>query len=212
MTATVIPRPLGPAVPVIAAAAVVGSYLAVRAGVVDGADRGIERWVTSSRHRSGDRFLVVATDLGSSFGLAGVAAALALLGRRTAAVEVGAAGGAAWLLAQGVKPALGRARPYELGTASRLVSPPAGSSWPSGHAAVGAAMATAITTVAERDVAAVVIVGAAAIGVSRIAVGVHHLSDVVAGFGVGVLAAAGASAVSRRVRLRTRRDRHRPLA
>jgi membrane-associated phospholipid phosphatase len=146
----------------------------------------------------------VATDLGSSFGLAGVTAALALLGRRTAAVEVGAAGAAAWLLAQGVKPALGRARPYELGTASRLVSPPAGSSWPSGHAAVGAAMATAIATVADRRVAAAAAVGAVAIGASRIAVGVHHLSDVVAGLGVGVLAAAGAGTVTRRLRLRRR--------
>ncbi len=207
MTKAVTPRPLGSAVPVVAAATVVGSYLAVRAGMLDGADRGLERWLTSPRHRRGDRVLVVATDLGSSFGLAGVTAALALLGRRTAAVEVGAAGGAAWLLAQGVKPALGRARPYELGTASRLVSPPAGSSWPSGHAAVGAAMATAITTVADRDIAAVAAAGAAgaaAIGASRVAVGVHHLSDVVAGFGVGVLAAAGASAVTRRLRLRRR--------
>ncbi|TVR20334.1 MAG: phosphatase PAP2 family protein [Nitriliruptor sp.] len=204
MTATVTPRPLRPAVPVVAAAAVVGSYLAVRAGVVDGVDRGLERWLTSARHRRGDRFLVVATDLGSSFGLMGVTAALALLGRRTAAVEVGVAGGAAWLLAQGVKPALGRARPYELGTASRLVSPPAGSSWPSGHAAVGAAMATAIITIADRDAAVAAAAGAAAIGASRIAVGVHHLSDVIAGFGVGVLAAAGTSAVTGRLRLRRR--------
>ena len=204
MTATVVPRPLGPVVPAVAAAAVVGSYLAVRMGAADGADRGTERWLTSVRDRRGDRILVVATDLGSSFGLAGVTAALALLGRRTAAVEVGAAGGAAWLLAQGVKPALGRARPYELGTASRLVSPPAGSSWPSGHAAVGAAMATAIATVGDREVATAAAVGAVAIGASRIAVGVHHLSDVVAGLGVGVLAAAGASAVTRRLRVRRR--------
>jgi membrane-associated phospholipid phosphatase len=204
VTTIVVPRPLGPAVPALAAAAVVGSYLAVRTGAADRADRGTERWLTSVRHRRGDRILVVATDLGSSFGLAGVTAALALLGRRTAAIEVGAAGGAAWLLAQGVKPALGRARPYELGTASRLVSPPAGSSWPSGHAAVGAAMATAIATVGDREVATAAAAGAVAIGASRIAVGVHHLSDVVAGLGVGVLAAAGASTVTRRLRVRRR--------
>ncbi len=204
MTAIVTPRSLGPAVPAVAAAVVAGSYLAVRAGAVDGADRRIEGWLTSHRHRRGDRVLVVATDLGSSFGLTGVTAALALLGRRTAAVEVGAAGAAAWLLAQGAKPALGRARPYELGTANRLVSPPAGSSWPSGHAAVGAAMATAIATVADGRVAGAAAAGAVAIGASRIAVGVHHLSDVVAGFGLGVLAAAGAGAVTRRLRLRRR--------
>jgi len=204
VTTPVVPRPLGPAVPAAAAATVLGSYLTVRAGGADRADRRIERWLISARHRRGDRVLVVATDLGSSFGLVGVTAALALLGRRTAAVEVGAAGAAAWLLAQAAKPALGRARPYELGTASRLVSPPAGSSWPSGHAAVGAAMATAIATVAEREVAVTAAAGAVAIGASRIAVGVHHLSDVIAGLGVGVLAAAGASAVTRRLRVRRR--------
>lgn len=204
MSGGTLPRPLGPATPAVAAALVLGSYLAVRAGRTEAVDRRVERCLTSIRHRRSDHVVAVATDLGSSFGLAGTTAVLALTGRRTAAVEVGAAGTAAWVLAQAVKPALGRLRPYELGSSARLVSPPAGSSWPSGHAAVGSAMATALITVGDRRLAVLAASGAVAIGVSRIAVGVHHLSDVVAGWGVGVLAAAGSSALTRRLRLRTR--------
>ena len=198
------PRPLGAAPPVIAAALVVGSYLATRAGATEVADRQVERWLTSARHRPGDHVLAVVTDLGSSYGLVGTTTVLALMGRRTAAVEVGAAGALAWVLAQAAKPALGRGRPYELGSSARLVSPPAGSSWPSGHAAVGAAMAAALMTVGDRRLALLAAAGAVGIGATRISVGVHHLSDVVAGWGVGVLAAAGSGAISLRLRLRTR--------
>lgn len=201
------PRPLGPVPSAVAAALVLGSYLAVRSGAAEAADRVVERWLTSARPRRSDHVLAVATDLGSSFGLAGTTAVLALTGRRTAAVEVGAAGAHAWVLAQSIKPALGRPRPYELGSSARLVSPPAGSSWPSGHAAVGSAMATALMTVGDRRLALLAATGGLAIGMSRIAVGVHHLSDVVAGWGVGILAAAGSSAMTRRLRLRTLRTR-----
>ncbi len=65
------PRPLGTVPPAVAAALVVGSYLAVRTGATEVADREIERRLTSVRHRRGDHVLVVATDLGSTFGLAG---------------------------------------------------------------------------------------------------------------------------------------------
>jgi membrane-associated phospholipid phosphatase len=199
-----VPRSLGAVPPTVGAALVVSSYLAIRTGATDAADRAVERWLTSVQHRRGDHVLAVATDLGSSFGLAGTATVLALTGRRMAATEVSAAGAAAWFLAQAVKPVLGRERPYELGTSARLVSPPAGSSWPSGHAAVGAAMAAALTTVGDRRLAVCAALGAVGIGASRIAVGVHHLSDVVAGLGVGVLAASGTGAISRWLRVRTR--------
>lgn len=204
MSGVALPRPLGAAPPRVAAALVVGSYLAVRVGATEVGDRTVERWLTSARHRRGDHVLAVVTDLGSGFGLVGTTTVLALTGRRTAAVEVGAAGTTAWVLAQAVKPALGRRRPYELGSSARLVSPPAGSSWPSGHAAVGAAMATALTSVGDRRLALLAAAGALGIGATRISVGVHHLSDVIAGLGVGVLAAAGSGTISRWLRLRTR--------
>lgn len=182
-----------------ALAAVAGSYLAVRSGHSDALDRPIGRCLAGAAPRRGDRIVAVATDLGSSFGLAGVSTVLAVTGRRRAAREVGLAGSLAWALAQGIKPALGRARPYELGTAARLVSPPAGSSWPSGHAAVAAAMAASLASVGGRPLAPLAAVGAVAVGASRVAVGVHHASDVVAGLGVGVLAAELGRAILRRV-------------
>jgi undecaprenyl-diphosphatase len=181
------------------AALAVGSYLGVRTDRLGRLDAAVASALTAPVPRRGDPVVAVATDLGSSFGLAGVATSLALTGRRGAARRVAVAGGAAWLLAQGVKPALGRSRPYELGTSHRLVSPPAGSSWPSGHAAVATAMAAALTGEDERRAGAALGVLALGVGASRVAVGVHHASDVVAGVGVGLVAAAVGEALLERL-------------
>lgn len=179
------------------AAAVLGSYLGVRTGVVGRVDRQVEAALARPEPRASDVALGVATDLGSSFGLAGVATSLAVTGHRRLARDVAVAGGAAWVLAQAVKPALGRTRPYERGTAPRLVPPPAGSSWPSGHAAVAAAMASVVGRHAGPGPGALAAGAAGAVGASRVAVGVHHASDVVAGVGVGVLAAEVTAAAQR---------------
>ncbi len=184
----------------LAAAAVIGSYVGVRTGAVDDLDRRLGRRLARPTPRRSDVPLGVGTDLGSSFGLAGVTAGLAVTGHRRLAGEVAAAGTAAWMLAQAIKPALGRARPFETGTAPRLVAAPAGSSWPSGHAAVAAAMARCVAAGSTAPAGLVAAGAAATVGASRIAVGVHHLSDVVAGAGVGVLAAALAEAIHERSR------------
>ena len=181
----------------LAAAAVLGSYVAVRTDAADRLDGHIETVLARPSPRRGDVPLAAATDLGSSFGLAGVAVSLAATGHRRLAAEVAAAGGAAWVLAQAVKPALGRSRPYQRGTAPRLVSPPAGSSWPSGHAAVAAAAATVFACSVGRRAGWWAAAGAGAVGASRVAVGVHHSSDVVAGWGVGVVAAEAAAGAQR---------------
>lgn len=183
---------------------VAGSYLAVRDGRLSGLDAAVGAALTSPRPRRCDPVVAVATDLGSSFGLAGVATVLAATGRRRAATQVAVAGALAWTLAQGIKPALGRTRPYELGTASRLVSPPAGSSWPSGHAAVAAAMAVGLGEAGAPRAAAVMSGLAGGVGASRVAVGVHHASDVVAGVGVGLVAASLSGGVLARVAARRR--------
>ncbi|MFU8840176.1 MAG: phosphatase PAP2 family protein [Nitriliruptoraceae bacterium] len=185
-------------------ALVTGSYLGVRGERLARLDAAVERRLTSPRPRPVDATVAVATDLGSSFGLAGVTTVLALIGRRRAAAQVGMAGALAWVLAQGVKPALGRTRPYERGTSHRLVSPPAGSSWPSGHAAVAAAMAAGLEQAGGRRAARVMAVLAAGVGASRVAVGVHHASDVVAGAGVGLCAASLGGELLARAGVRTR--------
>ena len=183
----------GPARPVrpwvLSSVSVVGSYLAIRSGQADPVDAAAGRLATRGHSPGADRLIGVATDLGSVYGLVGVAGSLAVSRRPRLAARVVASGLTAWTVAQAVKPLLHRPRPYELGTSPRLVSPPAGSSWPSGHAAVAAAMAATVVPQLPRRHRVGATVLTAAVGISRLRVGVHHLTDVIAGFGVGVMSA-----------------------
>lgn len=93
------------------------------------------------------------------------------------------------------KPLLPRRRPAaaELPAYQKLASPPTSSSFPSGHAASAAAFATAVALDSPRLGLAVAPV-AAAVAYSRVHVGVHWSSDVVAGAALG----AGMAALTRR--------------
>lgn len=181
-------------------AALGASYLAVRAGIGDRLDDGVRARLRAGRSPAADRAVGIATDLGSVYGLAGVSGALAAAGHRRLAGEVLTAGGLAWVGAQAAKPLLHRPRPYEGGQATRLVAPPAGTSWPSGHAAVAGAMAASVVPELPRRVRPVVIGVAGAVGVSRLHVGVHHFTDLIAGFGVGLVSSAAAQALLRWLR------------
>ncbi|MEV0245662.1 phosphatase PAP2 family protein [Nocardia sp. NPDC050712] len=123
----------------------------------------------------------------------GAGAAMILLGnpalRRAGArglVAVGLASG----IANGVaKPLFPRRRPPDESVpfVRRLVKPPVSSSFPSGHSASAAAFATGVAL--EYPAAALAVVPvAAAVGYSRVHIGVHWPSDVVAGavLGAGV--------------------------
>jgi undecaprenyl-diphosphatase len=88
------------------------------------------------------------------------------------------------------KPLLPRERPYQADGAERLVVEPSGSSWPSGHAAVAAALAATLGE-GRGPLERALLTGTAwAVGVSRVYVGVHHPTDVIAGHGLGALSAS----------------------
>jgi membrane-associated phospholipid phosphatase len=186
------PRGLG-----IASAAVVTSYLAARSERGQAIEARLGAALLRPRGGRFDRVVAAGTDLGSVYGAAGVATALAFAGRGALARDVSGAALAAWTGAQVTKPLLGRPRPYELDRAARLVAVPAGSSWPSGHAALAAAMASAVAPALPRRARLGVATTVGLVGLSRAYVGVHHPTDVVGGIGLGVLAAGAWTAASR---------------
>lgn len=183
-----------------AALTVAGSYLAVRSGLGDRVDRRAREALARPLGDRADLAIGAVTDLGSVYGVVGIAGALAVAGRRRAALDVAAAGGVAWVAAQGLKPTLHRPRPYQLDAAERLVAVPAGSSWPSGHAAVAGSTAAALAPHLGPVGRAVSLAYVGTVAVSRLYVGVHHLTDVVAGVAVGMVSADLADSGRRRLR------------
>lgn len=165
------------------------SYVGVTRGDVASFDRVVTAAFTANA-RSYDRLIAITSDFGSVYAIGGAAGTLYLTGRKSLARDVLVAGLAAWGLAQSVKPLVKRARPYTEDSAQRLVAIPQGSSWPSGHTAVATAMAA--TVAAQSGAIGQLLCGGYAIGVgvSRIKVGVHYASDIIAGAGVGLVAAA----------------------
>ena len=114
---------------------------------------------------------------------------------------------AADLVALGIKAATARPRPFEtIPQADPLIGATVGLSMPSGHAATSFAGAVVLTYLLRR-VAPYVFLLAAAIAFSRIYVGVHYLSDVLAGAALGAAVALAALAL---LRLRPPTSRGRP--
>ena len=163
------------------------SYGLVKTGRARLVDAPVRRALEPTHHPVADRVVGLYTDLGSIYALAGISVALAASGRVRVAVDVAAAGSAAWAGAQAAKPLLVRLRPYETSETVRLVAPPAGTSWPSGHAALATAVATTLAGEFGPRGRRVLASQVAAVGVSRCYVGVHHATDVVAGIGVGAI-------------------------
>lgn len=182
-------RPAARVTSALAVLAVGGCLVAVRAGAVDDLDHRLGGWLARPRGPLMDRLVGVATDLGSTYGVAGASLALAARGRRRSARRLALAGGTAWCVAQAAKPLAGRGRPYQAQGAARLIAEPAGSSWPSGHAAVAAAMAVSLGEDLAPRARVLAALAATGVAASRLYVGVHHPSDVLAGAGLGVACA-----------------------
>lgn len=170
--------------------AVGGSYLAVRSPRAQELDIRAGARMSRPLGPIADRVISAGTDLGSVYAIAGLGTALAATGRRRAALDVVGAGAVAWTLAQGLKPLVQRPRPYQAQGVARLVVEPAGASWPSGHVAVAGAMGTALSPGLSPRAKAAAGVLASLVAYSRVYVGVHYVSDIVAGLGIGSASAA----------------------
>lgn len=166
----------------LAAAAAIG-YLA-RERFADADRKAFER-MRGVRNETLDRVLPIATDFGSVYAVAGVATSLILLGRTRLAVRAAGAALTAWGVAQAAKPVFARPRPYDDAVVDVLVRRPAGLSFPSGHPAVAAALARVLAPEASRVIAPLIERIPSFVGASRVYVGVHYPSDVIAGRLVG---------------------------
>lgn len=127
------------------------------------------------------------TDLGSVYSVVGVATVLAATGRRRLAGDVLGVGVVAWNVAQLSKTRVRRLRPFEADGVRRLIRKPTGSSFPSGHAAVGVAMFTMLADRSRGGLSRRLLQSLGAyVAFSRIYVGVHYPTDVLGGAGMGM--------------------------
>lgn len=147
------------------------------------ADTGLKVLTTSANHSL--LWFTIAAALASRRGVT----------RRAAVRGVLAIGGASFLTNAVAKPLLPRRRPAAdaLPSWRTLPDPPTSSSFPSGHAASAAAFTTAVAMESPLSGALIAPV-AATVAYSRMHVGVHWTSDVVAGAALG----AGIAAATRR--------------
>ena len=123
-----------------------------------------------------------------------VLAVVCVVARNRAVLPVAAgaaAAGLAWALAHVAKAIADRPRPYEVITGAVLRQQPAhGTSFPSSHTAVTAAVVIALVPFLARPLAGAGIGYAVLVGWSRVYLGVHYPLDVLGGAGIG-LAAGG---------------------
>jgi undecaprenyl-diphosphatase len=121
----------------------------------------------------------------------GIATTLALTGRQRLAADVAGVGMVAWNVAQVNKTRVRRQRPYEQDGVRRLIRKPTGSSFPSGHAAVGVAVFTLLGDAGRGSLSRRLLHAFGGyVALSRIYVGVHYPTDVLGGAGMGLMAAS----------------------
>lgn len=138
--------------------------------------------------------------LGSLGGALAVAAVLAVVRRPRAAITVAAAAVVAWATVKLAKALVGRDRPADL-LADVVTRGEAatGNGFPSAHATVAAAVATAAWPWIGRPARVVLVALAGAVAVLRVYVGAHLPLDVVGGAALGVAVGGLARIVARAV-------------
>jgi membrane-associated phospholipid phosphatase len=150
-----------------------------------------------------------------TFGTVPAAAALALARRRPRlALAIAAGGTAAWVLAKAVKPMVDRGRPASvLGDVSLRGAEEGDRGYPSGHAAVSAALTVMIWPFASNGWRATLAALAGFVPFARMYVGAHLPLDVVGGSALGVAIGSAVNLAIPRHALRVKliRAARRPL-
>lgn len=166
----------------LAAAAALG--VAARERIHD-ADERTRSLITGRRSEMLDRSMPALTDLGSMYAALGAATTLAIAGRRRLARDVIGSAAVAWGIAQAAKQLFRRPRPYDAGDIELLVRRPAGTSYPSGHPAVAAAIAGVASPEVRPFVRGPLQRLPRFVAFSRVYVGAHYPSDVAGGVMIG---------------------------
>jgi membrane-associated phospholipid phosphatase len=168
-----------------------GSWAVLRSPTAQRADVRVGDALRRAGSPAVDRAVTATTDLGSVYAVVGIAAVLAATRRRRLAADVLGIGLLTWNGSQWSKTRVRRQRPYEAHGVRRLIRPPTGSSFPSGHAAVGMAVMTVLAGQARTPLARRVFQALGAyVGASRVYVGVHYPTDVIGGAGMGLVLGA----------------------
>lgn len=128
-----------------------------------------------------------AMQLGSLGGSLATGGLVALCGHPRLGRRLGLVATLSWLGSKAVKPFVGRGRPsVEVARARVLGREQSGLGYPSGHAAVAAAMASAAASKLPPRVRPLVWLGAVGVGATRMYVGAHLPLDIAGGVALGL--------------------------